>query len=79
MRIEKELYKYLDSDDNWKKLAELFGINIEFVELFDKDSSPAKTVINKIKEELPDGKMEEILKMAGLEEGLKILQRTHAF
>ncbi|GFU40362.1 nuclear factor NF-kappa-B p100 subunit [Trichonephila clavipes] len=79
MRTEKELYKYLDSDDNWKKLAELFGINIEFVELFDKGSSPAKTVINKIKEKLPDGKMEEILEMAGLDEGVQILQRTHAF
>ncbi|GFQ93672.1 nuclear factor NF-kappa-B p110 subunit [Trichonephila clavata] len=79
MRTEKELYKYLDSDDNWKKLAELFGINIEFVELFDKDSSPAKTVINKIKKEYPDVKMEEILKMACLDEGVQILQRTHAF
>lgn len=81
MKIEKELCNYLDSDDNWKKLAEFIGIDIEYLDVFEKNLSPGKTVIKFFKEkiDLDVNKMKEYLGEVGLEEGVRILQRTNTF
>ncbi|GIY31470.1 nuclear factor NF-kappa-B p110 subunit [Caerostris extrusa] len=78
MKIEEELCEYLDSNDNWKKLAELIGLDIEHVEIFGKGSSAGQTVIKQIKalNDPCDSKVIiELLNIAGLEEGIRILKK----
>ncbi|GFT03926.1 nuclear factor NF-kappa-B p105 subunit [Nephila pilipes] len=81
METEKELCKYLDNDGNWKKLADLIEINKEMVDKFDEKSSPGKTVLRlvKISNNICDVvQMMNIFEMVGLDEGVRILQRTCA-
>ncbi|CAL1281847.1 unnamed protein product [Larinioides sclopetarius] len=50
MKIEEELHKYLDRDDNWKKLADFIGLDTRRVALLDEGLSSGQTVLRMIKE-----------------------------
>ncbi|XP_055949245.1 nuclear factor NF-kappa-B p110 subunit-like [Argiope bruennichi] len=79
MKTEEELYKYLDMNDNWKKLADLIGLDTEHVAMFDEGSSPGLTILRTIKDLYHPCELQtiiEILKLTGLEEGVHILQKN---
>ncbi|CAL1298830.1 unnamed protein product [Larinioides sclopetarius] len=84
MKIEEELHKYLDRDDNWKKLANFIGLDTRRVALLDEGLSSGQTVLRKIK--VLDSQdlyhpchlqtMIQVLQFAGLEDGVQILQKN---
>ncbi|GBM23563.1 Nuclear factor NF-kappa-B p110 subunit [Araneus ventricosus] len=79
MKIEEELHRYLDKDDNWKILANWIGMDTKHVALLNEGSSPGQTVLRKIKDLYHPCKLQtiiEILQVAGLEDGVQILQKN---